>query len=94
MIPVTSVKKFQNLLLKSIDVRENALFPENPLFELPLDIRAQEITQKEQILLKCLLQQFNKLFVIESICNSCAKKADCNSENDNIGECMEFQKVA
>lgn len=91
MIPATSVKKFQNLLKKAIEIRENALYPENPLFELPLDMKAQEIAQKEQVLLKCLLQQFNNLFVVESICNSCAKKADCNLENDNIGECAGYQ---
>jgi hypothetical protein len=91
MIPITSVKKFQNLLQKAIDVRESALYPDNPLFELPLDIKAQEITQKEQVLLKCLLQQFNKLFTVESICKCCAKRESCNFENENVGECGDFE---
>ena len=54
--------EFQQLLKKAIDVRERALFPENPAFELPIDSKTEEIIQKEQALLKCLLTQFNKMF--------------------------------
>jgi len=59
------IKEFQDLLLKAIDVREKALFPTNPLFELPLDVAGEEITHKEQALLKCILGQFRTMFEVE-----------------------------
>ena len=56
---------FQELLLKAIDVREKALYPTNPLFELPLDVAGEEIARKEQALLKCILSQFRTMFGVE-----------------------------
>ena len=61
----TNLNDFKELLEKAIEVRERALFPTNPLFELPLDARGEEITMKEQTLLKCLLAQFKKTFEVE-----------------------------
>lgn len=57
-----NLTKFKALLKKSIEIREKALYPDNPLFELALDMKGEEITQKEQALLKCLLTQFEKMF--------------------------------
>lgn len=59
------VESFRALLEGAIDVRERALFPENPAFALPLDVKGEEIALKEQALLKCLLVQFNKMFEVE-----------------------------
>lgn len=59
------INDFKELLEKAIEVRERALFPTNPLFELPLDAKGEEITMKEQTLLKCLLTQFKKTFEVE-----------------------------
>lgn len=59
------ITKFQELLESAIEVRERALFPSNPLFELPLDSKGEEIAMKEQTLLKCLLGQFKKMFEVE-----------------------------
>lgn len=56
---------FQELLLKAIDAREKALYPVNPLFELPLDVAGEEIVRKEQTLLKCILGQFRTMFEVE-----------------------------
>ena len=61
----TAILLFQALLKKAIEVKEKALYPENPLFELPLDAKGEEITQKEQAVLKCVLTQFNKIFEVE-----------------------------
>jgi predicted metal-dependent peptidase len=61
----SSIESFRSLLEGAIDIRENALFPENPAFALPLDSKGEEITLKEQALLKCLLGQFNNLFGVE-----------------------------
>ena len=55
-------RDFQELLTKAIDVREQALYPGNSLFELPFDSKTEEVIQREQALLKCLLTQFNKMF--------------------------------
>ena len=57
-----NILKFKALLKKGIEIREHALYPENPLFALALDMKGEEITQKEQALLKCLLGQFEKMF--------------------------------
>lgn len=65
MNPETAIPQFQALLKKAIDVKEKALYPENPLFELPLDAKGEEIAQKEQVVLKCVLAQFNKIFGVE-----------------------------
>ena len=59
------VESYRSLLEGAIEVRERALFPENPAFALPLDSKGEEITLKEQALLKCLLEQFNNLFWVE-----------------------------
>jgi hypothetical protein len=54
--------KFKGMLEKSISFREAVLFPDNTLFSLPIDRRTEEIIEREQANLKCLLSQFEKLF--------------------------------
>jgi len=61
-----NITKFRNLLQEGITVRENVLFPKNPIFEISQSVQDQEVTMKEQALLKCLLIQFEKLFLEES----------------------------
>ncbi|MEN6290957.1 MAG: hypothetical protein ABFD07_02930 [Methanobacterium sp.] len=58
------IAEFQELLLKAIDVREKALYPANPLFELPFDVAGEEMARKEQALLKCILGQFKTMFEV------------------------------
>ena len=66
MIPIEEkLKKFDQLITDAITVRENALHPENTLFELPLSVQGEEITLKEQNLLKRLLVQFRSVFEVE-----------------------------
>lgn len=62
---MTNVTEFRSLLVDSIEFREKALYPSNPLFELPFDSRMEEVTQREQALLKCILVQFDKKFINE-----------------------------
>lgn len=88
----TQINQFQVLLKKSIDVREKALFPENPLFELPLDAKGEEIVQKEQALLKNILLEFNKLFEVGNICEKCMNDTDCPHSKDDLGECEFFEE--
>jgi hypothetical protein len=59
---VIKLSKFKSLLEKGIEVREAALFPENPLFSLPIDRNTEVIIEREQAVLKCLLSQFEKMF--------------------------------
>jgi hypothetical protein len=59
------IKKFENLVIDAIDVREKALHPDNPLFELPISVQDEEMTLKEQNLLKCILVQYRVIFGAE-----------------------------
>lgn len=88
-----AINQFQVMLKKAIYVREQALYAENPLFKLSMNLQDEEITRKEQRLLKDVLSEFNKMFTVESLCVSCSKKVDCNQENDNIGECAGYEKA-
>ena len=61
-----NIQKFKALIQEGIDFREKVLFPTNPLFEISQSVLDQEVTRKEQALLKCLLLQFDKMFVEEA----------------------------
>ncbi len=56
--------QFRNSIKKAIDVRERALFPQNALCALPIDVKTEEIIQKEQLLLMSVLEQFDALFKV------------------------------
>lgn len=56
------VSQFQKTIQKAIEVRERALYPVNALCALPLDLKTEEIIQKEQLLLMSVLEQFNAVF--------------------------------
>jgi len=60
-----NIPKFKALLVKAIDIREQALYADNPLFKLSMSVQDEEIARKEQALLKCLLSQFEKMFIVE-----------------------------
>lgn len=62
MTTTENILKFKAMLTKAIDVRENALYADNPLFKLSMNLQDEEIARKEQALLKCLLGQFEKMF--------------------------------
>lgn len=53
---------FRELLQEAINIRENALYPDNLLFELPFDSKTEEIIKREQAIIRCILDQFNKTF--------------------------------
>lgn len=65
MDQVTAIQKFQALLEKGIDVRKNALNPENTLFRLRLGEKGKEGTQDEIEMLTDILYQFNLIFEVE-----------------------------
>ena len=66
MIPIEEkLKKFDQLITDAIIVREKALHPENTLFELALSVQGEEITLKEQSLLKRILVQFREVFEVK-----------------------------
>lgn len=65
MNPEKAIPQFRAILEKAIDVRENALYADNPLFKLSMSVQDEEIARKEQALLKCLLGQFEKMFEVE-----------------------------
>jgi|GEM_PF-6256820 len=90
MNPQIAVNKFQLMLKKAIDVREQALYAENPLYKLSMSMQDEEIARKEQELLRDVLAEFNKLFTVESLCMKCVKRADCNYSSDDIGECEKW----
>jgi len=60
-------EKFKALLEDGIVFRERVLFPGNPLLEISQSVQDQEITRKEQALLKCILAQFKKMFPEEEV---------------------------
>jgi len=62
---IESITKFRNLLQDGIDFREKILFPKNPIMEISQSINDQEVTRREQALLKCILAQFDKTFTVE-----------------------------
>lgn len=90
MNPQIAINKFQTMLKKAIEVREQALYAENPLFKLSMSVQDEEIARKEQALLKNLLSEFNKTFTVESLCVKCLKRADCTYSSDEIGECERY----
>jgi len=59
------ITKFRTLLQDGIDFREKVLFPKNSIMEISQSVQDQEVTRKEQALLKCILAQFEKVFVVE-----------------------------
>ena len=61
--------QFRQLLVKAIDVREKVLMPENPLFGIAQSVQDEEVTRKEQSLLKCLLGQYD---LLQSVCTGVA----------------------
>lgn len=89
----TSINQFQVLIKNAITVREKALFPDNPLFELPLDSKGEEIVQKEQALLKHVLFQFNKMFDVKNICEKCINENACSQSRDDLGECEKYEEA-
>jgi len=60
-----NITKFKNLLQEGIDFREKILFPKNSIMEISQSVQDQEVTRKEQALLKCILAQFEKTFAVE-----------------------------
>ena len=59
------ITKFRTLLQEGIDFREKVLFPKNSIMEISQSVQDQEVTRKEQALLKCILAQFDKTFWAE-----------------------------
>jgi len=57
-----NLTKSKVLLQSAIISKEKTLFPTNPLFTVSQSTLDREITIKEQVLLKCLLTQFEKMF--------------------------------
>jgi hypothetical protein len=53
---------FRTLIIDAINVRESILFPTNPLFEVSQSVMDQEVTRKEQVFLRYLLNEFDNLF--------------------------------
>lgn len=60
--PAQKITQFQSSIKKAIDVRERALYPQNALCALPIDVKTEDIIQKEQLLLMAVLEQFNSVF--------------------------------
>lgn len=60
-----AIQKFQTLLEKCIEVRDQALNPENTLFRLPLGEKGKEAAQGEREILTDILYQFNLIFGVE-----------------------------
>ena len=87
----TVINQFQATLKKAIDIRESALYHENPLFTISMSVEDEEITRKEQALLECVLEQFNKMFIVESLCTKCLQIESCNYSSDDIGECERYK---
>lgn len=57
-----NISKFKHIIQEGIDLRESILMPRNPLFEISQSLLDEEVTRKEQALLKCILAQFGKMF--------------------------------
>lgn len=74
-------------------MREKVLFPENPVFDLPIDANVDAMIQREQVLLKNILSEFNKMFDIRNICEKCEKEDNCAQSRDNLGECEGFKEA-
>lgn len=60
-----AISEFISLIKMAIQKKEEALYPANPLFELSLGAKGEEITQKEQVLLRYVVTEFKKIFEVE-----------------------------
>lgn len=58
-------KMFKSYLESGIVTRERILFPGDPILEISQSIQDQEVTRKEQTLLKKVLDQFTLTFMEE-----------------------------
>lgn len=59
------INKFRKELQQAIDVRDAVLYPKTTLYTISQSIQDQDITMKEEALLKCVLALFDKVFGVE-----------------------------
>ena len=57
------VSEFQVLITEAIAIRERAIMPINPLFDLPMTVAEEETIRHEQKMLEQILVQFKRMFV-------------------------------